>query len=99
MRYRKKPIIVDAFQMTEKRIHDKSEWPDWLREAESRNTAQLGAVWLAENEFAKPAYLYRVRTRKRLAVMVNINDWIIRESKTNLYVLSPADFKEEYAQA
>lgn len=30
MKYVKKPIIVEAFQMSEARMKDCSSWPDWL---------------------------------------------------------------------
>lgn len=32
MKYRKRPIIVDAFEMTSEALHDPSSWPDWLQE-------------------------------------------------------------------
>ena len=32
-KYRKKPIVVEAFQMTGERRQDNSEWPEWLHEA------------------------------------------------------------------
>ena len=31
--FRKKPVVVEAFQMTRERRLDKSEWPDWLKRA------------------------------------------------------------------
>lgn len=30
LKFRKKPIVIEAFQMTEERRRDKSEWPNWL---------------------------------------------------------------------
>lgn len=30
MKYRKKPIVIEAFQITEERYHNTSEWPSWL---------------------------------------------------------------------
>ena len=33
MKYRKKPIVIEAFQMTKERRQDNSEWPSWLNEA------------------------------------------------------------------
>jgi len=33
MRYRKKPVIIEAFQMTKERCKDNSEWPNWLNQA------------------------------------------------------------------
>lgn len=33
MKVRKKPIVVEAFQMTRERRNDNSEWPVWLQKA------------------------------------------------------------------
>lgn len=32
-RYRKKPVVIEAFQMTRDRRRDNREWPAWLHEA------------------------------------------------------------------
>lgn len=29
-KYRKKPVIVEAFQMTRERREDNRDWPEWL---------------------------------------------------------------------
>lgn len=31
-KYRKKPVVVEAFQMTEV-AYEKGDWPEWLRDA------------------------------------------------------------------
>jgi hypothetical protein len=36
MFYRKKPVVIEAFQMTEERREDNSEWPSWLNKAWNR---------------------------------------------------------------
>ena len=32
-KYRKRPVVIEAFQMTKERRWDNSEWPNWLHEA------------------------------------------------------------------
>jgi len=32
-KYRKKPVVIEAFQMTKERSWDNSEWPNWLNMA------------------------------------------------------------------
>ena len=49
MKYRKKPIEVEAFQMTGKdRWHDMSCWPAWLRENKSlkRIISNSNQAWI-----------------------------------------------------
>ena len=45
--YQHKPLIVDAFQMTEKRMRDKSEWPDWVHAAWNHGPVE-GGLWLTD---------------------------------------------------
>ena len=33
LKFRKKPVVIEAFQMTEARRQDNSEWPSWLNQA------------------------------------------------------------------
>lgn len=44
MKYRKRPIEVEAFQMTEERRRDNSEWPGWLNEAWHKAPVAIWAV-------------------------------------------------------
>lgn len=32
-KFRKKPVVIEAFQMTQERRMDNSEWPEWLNAA------------------------------------------------------------------
>jgi len=32
-KFRKKPVVIEAFQMTKERQHDRSDWPSWLFDA------------------------------------------------------------------
>lgn len=44
-KYRHKPLIIEAFQMTRKRFRDKSEWPEWVHKAWNIG-ADYGGLWL-----------------------------------------------------
>lgn len=41
-RYRKRPIEVDAFQMTKANRWDNSEWPEWLHRAWNTEDSEVG---------------------------------------------------------
>jgi len=43
-KYRKRPIVIEAFQMTKERRWNNSEWPDWLHKAWNREHGE-NALW------------------------------------------------------
>ena len=43
-KYRKKPVVIEAFQMTKERRWDNSEWPNWLNMAWNRDPGE-NAIW------------------------------------------------------
>jgi len=46
-RYRKKPVVIEAFQMTAP--NDYSEWPEWLKDAWSRKLGETNGMWVNPN--------------------------------------------------
>ena len=42
--YRKRPISVQAFQMTEAAMNREIYWPDWLEEASEKPAGEAGAL-------------------------------------------------------
>lgn len=44
-KFRKKPVVIEAFQMTRERRWDNSEWPCWLNMAWQKEPGE-GAVWI-----------------------------------------------------
>lgn len=49
-KYRKKPVVVEAFQMTKDRRQDNSEWPEWLNIAWNANHNEPGAARPGKDE-------------------------------------------------
>jgi hypothetical protein len=43
-RLRKKPVVVEAFQMTEDRRKDNLDWPQWLHEAWNKEIGEVGCL-------------------------------------------------------
>jgi len=93
-RYRKKPIVVEAFQMTEARRSDSSEWPSWLNDAWNRTGE--GALWIDTDD---PDGLRLVLGTKEGVHRVSWNDWIIRGIEGELYACSPTIFAMTYEPA
>lgn len=43
-KFRKKPVVIEAFQMTEARRYDNTEWPEWLNRAWNGQRNHLGSL-------------------------------------------------------
>lgn len=92
-KYRKKPVVIEAFQMTEARRWDNSEWPNWLNEAWQKDAGE-GSLFISKDHNPD---------RDRLALgtlegvhLVAWDDWIIRGVKGELYPCKDEIFKETY---
>ncbi len=90
-KFRKKPVVIEAFQMTEERRSDNSEWPGWLHEA--WNKEGEGALFIDADD----------ADRQRLVIgtlegvhLVQWGDWIIQGVKGELYPCKPDIFKATY---
>ena len=89
-KYRKKPVIVDAFQFNNmETIQDFSLWPDWLRVRYCTypplGNIDGGALYLREGEL-------RIRTLGG-EMTVSWGDWIIRGVQDEIYPCKPDIFE------
>ena len=90
MKYRKKPVVIDAFQMTKNRRSDNSEWPTWLNTAWQKPVAEVGSVFCSADggivgERDTPLFINTLKG----AVRVFWDDWIIRGVEGELYLFKP----------
>ena len=92
MKYRKKPVVIEAFQMTRARRDDNSEWPDWLHVAYNKDHDD-GALFIDADD---PARERLVLGTLEGVHRVSWNDWIIRGVKGKLYVVNDSIFRETY---
>lgn len=88
--YRKKPIVIQAFQMTRERRLDNRDWPEWLNSA-----------WQVER--CKPGSLYQGTDDGRLSIGtlegslgVSWDDWIIRGVQGEIYPCRDDIFRATY---
>lgn len=93
MRYRKKPVIVEAFQMTEKRRWDNSEWPVWLHRAWQLEPGQRNALFCKDNE--PELFIFTLEGEHK----VTFGDYIIQGIKGELYPCKPDIFEASYEVA
>lgn len=96
MRFRKKPIIIEAFQMTERRRWDNSEWPSWLHEAWNRDYNDVGSLVIDYNDPEKARLL--IHTLEGM-MTINWGDWIIQGVQGELYPCKNEIFLQTYEVA
>lgn len=92
--YRKKPVSIEAFQMTRERRMDNSEWPAWLSLAWNCERNTVGALQRVDMKADLPDYLEIVTLEGKM--VVSWGDWIIRGVKGEIYPCKPDIFAETY---
>lgn len=98
-KYRKKPVVIDAFQMTRERRWDNSEWPEWLHLAWNRGAGENG-LWPNPDE--PPSTIEHVSADGLVCGTlegvhrVDFGDFIIQGVKGELYPCKPDIFKMTY---
>jgi hypothetical protein len=93
MKFRKKPIVIEAFQMTEERRNDNSEWPAWLNLAWQKDDGGEGSLFIDVDD----------PDRQKLCIgtlegvhRVLWGDWIIKGVKGELYPCKDDIFRMTY---
>ena len=94
-KFRKKPVEIEAFQMTEARRSDNSEWPEWLNKAWNYDANELGAVRPRDYPNSDGTDPLIINTLEG-AVTVSWNDWIIKGVIGELYPCKPEIFEATY---
>ena len=89
-KYRKKPVVIEAFQMTRERRWDNSEWPEWLHLAWNTDHTEPGALY-STNEMDE----LNIRTLEGSHI-VSWDDWIIQGVVGELYPCKPDIFEATY---
>lgn len=97
MKFRKKPVVIEAFQMTKERRGDNSEWPNWLNQAWNKDFSEVGAMGCEDypNSNGKDRLIIHTLEGNHL---VNWNDFIIQGIHGELYPCKPDIFEATYEQ-
>lgn len=101
-KFRKKPVVIEAFQMTPERRWDNSEWPTWLHMAWNTEWNKPGAVTTEANQTGNrdvpkddASQKLQIWTLEGVHT-VDWNDWIIQGIKGELYPCKPDIFAATY---
>jgi hypothetical protein len=84
-------VVIEAFQMTEARRWDNSEWPDWLNRAWNVAPDVPGSLQLRD----AAGVLLEIVTLEGCHA-VSWGDWIIQGVKGELYPCKPDIFEATY---
>jgi len=90
-RYRKKPVVIEAFQMTEAMFaaDGHPEWPEWAQQAVE---APAGTGIEMHGPDGIACYIATMEGR----MACNFDDWIIRGTKGEIYPCKPDIFADIY---
>lgn len=93
--FRKLPVVIDAFQMTEARRRDNSEWPQWMHAAWNEGPGQVGALWPSNYPESDGTDTLLIGTLEG-SLSVSWGDWIIRGVAGEIYPCKPEIFAATY---
>ena len=94
-KFRKKPVEIEAFQMTRERRASNAEWPGWLHAAWNEGVGQPNAVWPSAYPNSDGTDHLRVGTLEG-ALDISWDDWIIQGVKGEIYPCKPDIFAATY---
>ncbi|MBI2798930.1 MAG: hypothetical protein HYX63_01385 [Gammaproteobacteria bacterium] len=93
MKFTKKPIVVEAFQMTRERRENNKEWPAWLHKA--WDTIGIGSLFIDPSDPEHMGlYLYSADGIFKIAW----DDWIVQGMSGELYPCKPDIFEATYIE-
>jgi len=93
--FRKKPVVIQAFQMTKERRADNSEWPTWLSHAWQRHHTEPNAVYPSDFPDSDGTDKLKIHTLEG-EHLVEWDDYIIQGVKNEIYCCKPDIFEMTY---
>jgi len=107
MKYRKKPIVIEAFQFfgnaywDAENPHLRLAWPDWAQEACERSNEAEGAIWAVDGSWMVPKEKRGDWVKFYCGTLegkheISEGDWVIRGVKGEIYPCKPDIFEATY---
>ena len=82
LKFRKKPVVIEAFQMTEERRASNADWPEWMHRAWQLDRETTGSLYPTEEGTSDGTLSIGTLEGQHL---VSWGDWIIQGVKGELY--------------
>ena len=92
-RFRKKPVVIEAFQMTPERRQDNNGWPEWMHRAWNEAREAPGSLYPTVPATGDGTLSIGTLEGQHL---VSWGDWIICGVKGELYPCKPDIFAATY---
>ena len=93
LKYQKKPVVIEAFQMTKERRTNNSDWPNWLNYAWQFDRETVGSVYPTEAGTGDGSLSIGTLEGQMLVAW---NDYIICGVEGELYPCKPGIFEKTY---
>jgi hypothetical protein len=93
MKYRKKPIVVEAYRITEAARLCYADWPEWLKEAWDKSDDEIGSVY-PSRDYDNDCRIY-VKTLEG-AYLIEWDAYIIKGIEGELYPCRGDIFERTY---
>lgn len=88
MKFRKKPVVIEAFQVTRETRASNVDWPEWMHRAWNGIRGEAGALWF-DGEHLMVGTLEEPHR-------VTDGDWLIQGIRGELYPCKPDIFAATY---
>ena len=91
-KYVKKPIVIEAFQMTDEHLLSHLDWPEWLNKAWAGETGVEGSLWPILDECENPLVCGTLKGVRGVCR----DGWIIQGICGEIYPCKPDIFAATY---
>ena len=91
--FRKKPVVIEAFEMTKEHRASNADWPEWMHRAWQLDRETPGSLYPTEEGTGDGTLSIGTLEGQHL---VSWGDWIIQGVKGELYPCKPDIFAATY---
>ena len=92
-KFRKKPVVIEAFQMTREARANNVDWPEWLNAAWNEERGAEGSVYPTEEGTGDGTLSVGTLEAQQL---ISWDDYVIQGVQGELYPCKPAIFEATY---
>ena len=93
--FKKRPVIIEAFQITKETRQNNKDWPEWLNEAWCKSSDEVGSVLPINFPDSDGTDMLCIMTNQGL-VTVWWDDYIVRGELGELYTCKLDKFNKTY---
>ena len=97
-KYRKKPVVIEAFQLTMETRWNNADWPNWMNAAWQKGAGE-GGLWPDVDEpieDGQESASALVCGTLRGVARISMGDYILRGVEGEIYTCKPGIFEKTY---